>query len=122
MGRPREATDSLAAVAWQRGWAGASGGIVRITAARWLAAEGDLDQAARLLPWWQAMIPDVEYIHVVELLWGPSLLEMARVEAARGNREVAREDYRRFLWLWDLPSLPIRHLVNEARVELRKLG
>ena len=122
VGQRRAAADSLAAAsAWERGWIGPHWGVNRLAAARWSAAEGDLDRAARLLPWGQSMIGDVDFIHGAVVLDGPSLLEMARVEAERGNRHQAREYYASFLRLYDMPSPGLRHLVDEARVALRKV-
>ena len=119
-GRRREAADSMAALAWSPGgidrpyW-----GINRLAGARWLEAEGDLEQAARLLPWWQAMIGNPDFVHAVIVLWGPSLMETARVEAARGNKELARENYQQFLRLYDMPSPRVRYLQDDARQALR---
>jgi tRNA A-37 threonylcarbamoyl transferase component Bud32/TolB-like protein len=123
MGRRRQAADSMAAVSWEWGqWVGPySFGISRIAAARWLAAERDLDQAARLLPWHQAIIISVPFAHGAVVLDGLSYLEMARVEAARGNPNVAREYYQRFLQRYDSPSPLMQHLVDEARAAVRRL-
>jgi serine/threonine-protein kinase len=121
-GRRREAAETLAAIsAWERRWIGPYWGINRLAAARWFAAEGELDRAARLLPWWQSMIGDVTFIHGSIVLDGPSILEMARVEAQRRNLDLAREYYHHFLWLYDMPSSTMRHLVDEARAAVRKL-
>ena len=121
-GRRREAADLLAAISkWEQGWLGPYWGVNRLAAARWLAAEGESDRAARLLPWWQSMIGDVNFIHGVVVLEGPSLLEMARVEAQRGNNDLAREYYHHFLWLYDMPSSTMRHLVDEARAAVQRL-
>jgi tetratricopeptide (TPR) repeat protein len=122
LGHRPEAADSLsAASAWEERWIGPYWGINRLAAARWLAAEGDLDRAARLLPWGQSMIGDVGFVHGAMVLDGPSCLEMARVEAARGNQELAREYYQAFLRLYDQPLGRMQHLVVEARAELRRL-
>jgi TolB-like protein len=123
LGRRRQAADSMAAVSWEWGeWVGPySFGISRMAAARWLARERDLDQAARLLPWHQAMILSVSFGHGVVVLDGLSYLEMARVEALRGNQDLARDYYQRFLQRYDLPSPKMHHLVDEARQALRKL-
>jgi tetratricopeptide (TPR) repeat protein/TolB-like protein len=120
-GKLRQAADSMAASAWARGWVGPSWGIIRLAAARWLAAQGDLEQAARLLPWWQSMVANFDFIHGVEVLWGPCLLEAARVEAARGHSDLARDSYQQFLWLYDLPSPRLRPVVEDARAALRGL-
>jgi hypothetical protein len=122
LGRRRQAADSMAAVAEWGEWVEPySFGISRLAAARWLASERELDRAARLLPWGQSMIGDVDFIHSAFVLDGPSSLETARVEAARDNQDLAREYYRYFLRLYDLPSPRIRHVVDEARAALRRL-
>jgi tetratricopeptide (TPR) repeat protein/TolB-like protein len=122
LGRQREAADSMAAMAWRPGWFGPYWGVNRLVAARWLAREGDLDQAARLLPWWQAMNDSPDFVHGVIVLWAPSLVETARVEAARGNKVLARENYQQFLWLYDSASPTLRGLVDDARAALARLG
>jgi serine/threonine protein kinase len=48
-------------------------------------------------------------------------LELARIESARGNQQLAREHYRRFLELYDMPSSRMRHLVDDARAALKSL-
>jgi hypothetical protein len=92
-----------------------------MAAARWLAAERDLDQAARLLPWHQAIIINLPFAHGQVVLDGLSYLEMARIEAARGDRNLAREYYQRFLQRYDSPSPRMRHLVDEAKAALTRL-
>ena len=119
-GHRREAADSLVTIS-EEGGVGPYWNLNRLAAARWLAAEGEPDRAARLLPWWQSMIGDVQFIHGSIVLKGPSLLEMARVEAQRGNHDLARDYYRHFLWLYDMPSSTLRHLVDEAGEALRRL-
>ena len=124
LGRRRQAADSLAAASWGlEGWVGPyTFPISRIAAARWLAAEGDLDQAAGLLPWHQAFLVHFDHAHGKVALDGLSYLEMARIEIARGNQDLAREYYQRFLQRYDSPSPRMRHLVEEAQAALRRLG
>jgi hypothetical protein len=57
----------------------------------------------------------------VIVLGGLSHLELARIESARGNQQVAREHYRRFLELYDMPSPRMRHLVDDVRAALKSL-
>jgi hypothetical protein len=123
LGRRRQAADSMAAVSWEWGeWVGPYAfGVSRMAAAQWLAAERDLDQAARLLPWPQAMSLSISFVHGQVALDGLSYLEMARVEAARGDQSLAREYYQRFLQRYDFSSPRLRHLVDEARAALRRL-
>jgi tetratricopeptide (TPR) repeat protein len=122
LGRRREAAESLGAVlGWGKAWIGPYWGVNHLAAARWFAAEGDPDRAARLLPWWQAMRGEVGFIHGAVVLDGPSILEMARVEAQRGNHDLARDYYHHFLWLYDMPSSTMQHLVDEARAAVRRL-
>jgi hypothetical protein len=85
--------------------------INRLAAARWLAAEGDLVRAARLLTW-----------HEAGPLWwqvqpaaGPTYLERARIEQARGNAGLAFEYYEQFLQRCDAPVPALQPLVEEAR-------
>jgi tRNA A-37 threonylcarbamoyl transferase component Bud32/TolB-like protein len=123
LGRRREAAESMAALSWDlEKWVGPYHfGINRLAAARWLTAEGDPDQAARLLPWHQAIIPNFIFMDGAVVLESLSYLEMARVETTRGNRSLAREYYQRFLRRYDLPSPRMRHLVDEARAALMRL-
>ena len=113
----------MAAVALARPWLRhvPYWGINVLAAARWLAAAGSLDSAALLLPWWQAMLPGADFVHSSEVLWAPSILEAARVEAARGNQDLAREQYREFLRIYDAPNPRLQYLVDDARTALRKL-
>jgi hypothetical protein len=122
LGRRREAADSMASLAWEW-WHWGVGpyflGVTRLAAARWLAAERDLDQAADLLPWHRTA--QAFLLHGQVVLGGVSYLEMGRVEAARGNESLAREYYKRFLQRYDMPSPRMQHLVDEARAALTRL-
>jgi tetratricopeptide (TPR) repeat protein len=123
LGRRREAADSMAAVSWE--WNSFVGpyslGISRMAAARWSAAERDLDKATSLLPWHKSVIISVSFIQGAVVLDGLSILEMGRVEDARGNPHRAQEYYQRFVQRYDSPSPRVRHLVDEAQVALRRL-
>ncbi len=124
LGRRRQAADTLAAVAWGlQGWVGPyTFPVSRIAAARWLAAERDLDQAAGLLPWHQAFLVHFDHAHGKVALDGVSYLEMARVEIGRGNQDLARDYYRLFLQRYDLASPRMQHLVDEARAAMARLS
>jgi hypothetical protein len=123
LGRRKAAADSMATVAWDlEKWIGPYHfGVNRLAAARWLAIKGDSEQAARILPWHQAVIPNFIFMDGVVVLESLSYLEMARVELARGDEELALEYYRRFVQRYDLPSPKMQHLVDEARAAIRKL-
>jgi hypothetical protein len=49
-------------------------------------------------------------------------LEQARVAEALGRDELAGTYYQRFLWRYDMPAESHRHLVEEARAALVRLG
>jgi hypothetical protein len=124
-GGRREAGDSLAALSWDKWWLVSAPyfpGINRLAAARWLAAEKDPGQAARLLTWHQAWFDGDSFSNGVVVLDGVSYLEMARVEGRRDNTALAREYYQRFLQRYDDPSQGMQQLVRNAREELAMLG
>jgi hypothetical protein len=124
LGRRRQAADSLAAVSWGlEGWVGPyTFPVSRIAAARWLAAEGDLNQAAGLLPWHQGFLVHFDHAHGKVVLDGLSYLEMARVESARGNGSLAQDYYRLFLLRYDLPSPKLQQLVDDAQEAVARLS
>lgn len=99
--------------------------VNRLIASLWLAAAGDTDQAVRLLSWQETFGAGPSGFALREaagLVGGFSYLELARIEEARGERDVAREHYAQFLRRYDLPVAVHRHLVDEARAALRRLG
>jgi TolB-like protein len=129
-GRRREAGESLAAMAWVSQWAsgGDAGrgaifrGVNRMAAARWLAAEGDTDQARRLLLWRYGLPgPYARYWLEIHVLNSLTSLEAARIEAARGNVAKARHYYEDFLRTYDRPVPALAHVVTEAREALGRL-
>ena len=87
----------------------------RLAGARWLAANGDVEEAQRLLQCVEAayaLHPNTLYALMLAALVD---LERARNEERLGQPELARAYYRRFLRRYDRP--PRRHLplVEEAR-------
>ena len=122
-GNRRAAAESLYARAWwPSDWRGATfEGINRLAAARWLAADGVLDRAGRLLLWPQANIANPVYWYGVPILDGLTYLEAARIETARGDVPRARKFYEEFLLRYDRPVVSLRHLVEEAQAVLVRL-
>jgi serine/threonine-protein kinase len=120
------AARALAALEWQRpdlhdnGYRGHPSliGVNRLAAARWLEAEGDTAQAARLLTWEEAFYPSI--IAGKELA-GLTYLARARIEDARGRAELARRYYEQFVRRYDMPVPAQRHLVEEAKAALNRL-
>ena len=134
-GSRRRAADSLATIEWQRpdfvlASDGSSGvkwhpfltSVNRMAAATWLLQGGDTTDATRLLLWHESRIwslPD----HAADAVFaGPAYLELARVAEAQGQADLARRYYRQFLRRCDLPVPAQRHLVEEAKAALAKLG
>ena len=91
--------------------------ITRVAAARWLLAEGDTLQAARLLTWHEAAM-DLGPVTAVD---GLIHLERARIAGAQGAADDARRHYREFLLRYDMPPAAHRQLVQEARAALHRL-
>jgi serine/threonine-protein kinase len=90
----------------------------RFAAARWLLQAGDTAQAARLLTWHEA----VDASSIAAVLAPLIYFERARIEEARGDGGLARAHYAQFLRRYDMPSLRHRHLVEETRAALVRLG
>jgi len=125
-GATREAGSELARLEWEEAarlapdfdahpWAIA---VHRLAAARWLAASGDPEQAARLLRWVDA--PQLLHEGTVYgiMLSGPTYLERARVERLMGRSPQEVEDYREFLRRVDRPTPRYRAHLDEAREAL----
>ena len=94
-----------------------------MAAARWLAAEGDPDQARRLLLWRYGLPgPYARYWMEVHTINSLTSLDAARVETALGNVAKARFYYEDFLRTYDRPVPGLAHLVTEAREALARLG
>ena len=125
--RGRAARD-LAALEWQRPDLSENGyddhpwllGVNRLAASRWLLAEGDTTQAARLLAWTDAFALSPGYLRAHSALASVTYLERARISDARGQANVARQYYEEFLRRYDMPAPRHRHLVNEAKLALAR--
>ncbi len=90
-------------------------GIARIEAAKWLLAAGDTSRAVRLL-----RFPLSGPTNSAALLRSPplapyALMELARIAAAQGDKELARAHYRQFLVRYDMPPPAHQAWVEEAR-------
>jgi hypothetical protein len=97
--------------------------VHRLAAARWLQDAGQLDEAARLLRWYDARPEFLKgtLTTVSQVLAGPTYLARARLEEARGERRLAAEYYRYFLRAYDQPMPSQEHLVAEAKEALARL-
>jgi serine/threonine-protein kinase len=134
-GRRRQAIDTLVALEWEeadKSWFMDGGcnhpfvpGIDRLIAARWLAAAGDLAEAAHLLKWNEAIFPRpyCDLTDAVEHAISPlASLQQARLDEERGRTETARAYYEEFLMQYDLPVASHRHLLEEARAALARMS
>ncbi|HEX6050228.1 MAG TPA: serine/threonine-protein kinase [Gemmatimonadaceae bacterium] len=132
-GRRAEAADSLVAIEHERaefGWSRWRSdshpfltAVNRLAAARWLAERGDAASAERLLTWHQAVLFPLRDTREANLIAEPlAYLEQARVADALGRATLARSYYERFLWRYDAPEAAHRHLVDEARAALVRIG
>jgi hypothetical protein len=124
-GETRRAGQALAALEWRLAERPIFGSpreaclmaFDRLAASRWLLGAGDTAQAARLLTCHVAY--DISYVAAV---LGPLVyLELARIEDARGQVELARSHYELFLRRYDLPPARHPHLVREAALALDRL-
>jgi TolB-like protein len=93
-------------------------GIDRMAGAEWLLAEGDTNQAVRLLGWHRGFPPLDDKVPLAPLAY----LLQAGIEHAQGDTTAARRNYGQFLARYDLPGPAHRHLVVEARAALLRLG
>ena len=132
-GRQSAAADSLAALERERaelGWSRRRSdshpfltAVNRLAAARWLVERGDAASAERLLTWHQAVLFPMRDTREANVTVEPlAYLEQARVAEALGRDELAGTYYQRFLWRYDMPAESHRHLVEEARAALVRLG
>jgi serine/threonine protein kinase len=96
--------------------------VNRLTAGRWLLAQGDTALAAGLLAFHEGVpFPLPLTGHANYILAGPAYLERARIEEAAGRIDVARTYYWQFLRRYDLPLPAHRPGVIEARAALARL-
>jgi TolB-like protein len=127
-GARRRAAHALAALEWER--AERTGfvdsvddhhpyltAVNRLAASRWLGAEGDTAEAARLLTWHEAMrLPRSG--EVGAMFSALAYLEAGRLEHGRGHLDLARYHYAQFLRRYDQPVPAHRQLVEEAKAAL----
>jgi hypothetical protein len=126
--RGRAARD-LAALEWERPDLSEDGyddhpwllGVNRLAASRWLLAEGDTIQAARLLVWTDAFALSPGYLRAHSAMASITYLERARITDAWGQANMARQYYQEFLRRYDMPAPRHRHLVSEAKLALTRL-
>jgi hypothetical protein len=90
--------------------------VNRLAASRWLLAVGDTVAARTIIG--ELDLADGRMVY----FGGPLYLARARMNEALGRKEEARSDYAEFLRRYDLPAETNRHLVQEAREALRRLG
>jgi hypothetical protein len=122
-GHVREAGQSLAALEWHRAEHQQVDPpllfVNRLAASRWLAAAGDLDQAARLLTWVDALIEPIYEGAPLSLTL--TYLLRAEIENARGRVDPAKQYYARFLEVYDTPGPRQSKLIAHAKASLAKL-
>lgn len=129
-GSTSQAGASMAALEWEEAAIGAPGfaahpytiAVDRLAAARWLAAAGDTDQAARLLIWVDGPFLLHESAAYTIPLTPLITLERARIEERRGNATLAGVYYRDFLRHYDRAVPTHQHLVDEAQTALARLA
>jgi hypothetical protein len=93
--------------------------VSRLAAAEWLLEEGDTARAESLLLWHEAVMdPFTEKFALAQFAYHL----LARIAEARGQPDVARRYYQRFLARYDLPPLAHQHLAAEARAGLVRLS
>jgi hypothetical protein len=97
--------------------------VQRLLAARWLQESGEVEEATRLLRWFDAAIEGpATPLTIGHVLAGPTYMARARLEELRGERRRAVEYYRYFLRVYDQPMPSQAHLVQEAKEALARLG
>lgn len=88
--------------------------VSRLAAARWLAAEGALTEADRLLRWFEASWALDGYRPARRVLGALATLERARIAARQDRGTAARDAYATFLRRYDAPVDSHAGLVDEA--------
>ena len=124
-GQRAAAADSLLAVESDIGERGATPfttGIGRITAARWLQAEGRNADASRLMLWHEGFPASRPFLAARHMMQGLALFERARIAEATGDIEGARRFLSEFLVRFDLPMAAHRPLIDQAREALTRLS
>jgi tetratricopeptide (TPR) repeat protein len=132
-GERDRATDSMVALERERAERGLSRyssdahpfltAVDRLAAGRWLRERGQPGDAARVLTWFEAVLwPLRETRQANATVEGLAYLERARVAESLGQADVARDYYQRFLVRYDAPTPLHRHLVEEAKQALGRLG
>ena len=97
--------------------------VNRLAAGRWLRERGDPAEAARVLTWAEGIpFPLQTTRQANAMVRGLAYLERARAAEALGMMGHAADYYRRFLWHYDAPTALHRHLLDEAREALNRLG
>ena len=89
--------------------------VSRLTAARWLAEEGALADADRLLMWFEAMWAQDGYRPARRVLGPLAVIERARIAARQYRRADAARSYAEFLRRYDAPVPAHAPLAEEAR-------
>jgi tetratricopeptide (TPR) repeat protein/TolB-like protein len=92
--------------------------IDHLQASHWLLALGDTSRAVRLLTWHEADW-DSYVLHMFAPL---GYHDLAQIEQAKGQNDLAREHYDQFLRRYDMPVPAHLHLVDEAAAALRSLS
>lgn len=96
--------------------------VHRVLAARWLLEEGDAAEAARLMTFYEAVLPGAPPLEAVNRTVGMlGLYERARAEEAMGRHAEARRHYALFLEHVQRPVPALEPRVSDARVRLARL-
>ena len=91
----------------------------RITAARWLQANGQLHAAETLLHWHVGTQGPQEWPDAV--LTGLAYRDLALIAETQGRTEQAIEYYRQFLRRYDMPPPQHEQWVHDAKEALARL-